>query len=162
MSEIPQFIKGKIHDVVARPLTKFLDERGWLAELYRADEIDSRIMPVMTYISMTQPGVARGPHEHRDQTDYFCFMGPSNFKVYLWDSRRDSPTYGVKQVIYAGADSPSVVIVPPGVVHAYRNIGLDNGIVFNAPNRLYAGEGKTSPVDEIRHEETEESPYRLD
>ncbi len=157
-----QFTKGKIHDVVARPLAKYLDERGWLAELYRGDELAPELMPVMAYISMTQPGVARGPHEHVDQTDYFCFIGPSNFKVYLWDSRPDSPTCGVRQVIYAGVDSPAMVIVPPGVVHAYRNIGGENGIVFNGPNRLYAGEGKREPVDEIRHEEATGSPYVLD
>jgi dTDP-4-dehydrorhamnose 3,5-epimerase len=52
--------------------------------------------------------------------------------------------------------------VPPGVVHAYKNIGQDNGIVFNAPNRLYAGEGKKTQVDEIRHEEAEGSLYSLD
>jgi len=157
-----EFTKGKIHDVVVRPLTKFLDERGWLAELFRSDELDASVMPVMAYLSMTQPGVARGPHEHLDQTDYFCFMGPSNFKVYLWDHRPESPSCGVKQVLYAGVDSPLMVIVPPGVVHAYRNIGNDNGIVFNAPNRLYAGDGKKLPVDEIRHEEEAGSPYSLD
>ena len=85
MTRSREFTKGKIHDVVVRPLAKFLDERGWLAELFRSDELDPQVMPVMAYLSMTQPGVARGPHEHLDQTDYFCFMGPSNFKVYLWD-----------------------------------------------------------------------------
>lgn len=162
MSEQVQFKKGKIHDVVVRPLTKFLDERGWLAELFRSDEMDAPIMPAMAYLSMTQPGVARGPHEHVDQTDYFCFIGPSNFKVYLWDSRKDSPSFGVRQVIYSGVDSPSMVIVPPGVIHAYKNVGQENGIVFNAPNRLYAGEGKRSMVDEIRHEEADGSAYLLD
>jgi len=61
-----EFTRGKIHDVVVRPLTKFLDERGWLAELFRSDELDASVMPVMAYLSMTQPGVARGPHEHLD------------------------------------------------------------------------------------------------
>ena len=156
------FAKGKIHDVVVKPLAKFLDERGWLAELFRSDEINPEVMPVMAYVSMTQPGVARGPHEHADQTDYFCFIGPSNFKVYLWDSREGSPSRGVRQVIFAGVDNPVMMIVPPGVVHAYKNVGIDNGIVFNAPNRLYAGEGKRSPVDEIRHEEAAGTPYPLD
>jgi dTDP-4-dehydrorhamnose 3,5-epimerase len=162
MSNDQGFSKGKIHDVVTKPLGKFIDERGWLAELYRADDLDSSVIPVMSYISMTRPGVARGPHEHVDQTDYFCFIGPSNFKIYLWDSRENSPTFGVKQVIFAGADSPAMVIVPPGVVHAYRNIGGVDGIVFNAPNRLYAGEGKKFQVDEIRHEEAEGSLFKLD
>ena len=157
-----KFKKGAIHDVIVRPLSKFIDERGWLAELFREDEIDKGLMPVMAYISMTQPGIARGPHEHLDQTDWFCFIGPSNFKVYLWDTRKDSPSCGIRQVIFAGLDSPRTVIVPPGVIHAYRNIGTENGIVFNAPNRLYAGEGKKSPVDEIRHEDISGSPFQLD
>jgi dTDP-4-dehydrorhamnose 3,5-epimerase len=162
MHKATEFRKGKIHDVQVKPLTKFLDERGWLAELFRADELDSTVLPVMAYISMTQPGVARGPHEHVDQTDYFCFIGPANFKVYLWDSRPDSPTCGVKQVLFAGIDQPLTLIVPPGVVHAYKNVGIENGIVFNGPNRLYAGEGKQSPVDEIRHEEAAGSLFVLD
>ncbi len=157
-----EFKKGKIHDVVIRPLAKFIDERGWLAELFREDEIAQEFMPVMSYISMTQPGIARGPHEHREQADCFCFIGPSNFKVYLWDARSDSPTCATRQVIYAGIDSPMMVIVPLGVVHAYKNIGTENGIVFNAPNRLYAGKGKKSAVDEIRHEDVEGSPFCLD
>ena len=162
MTAPSEYRKGKIHDVVARPLGKFLDERGWLAELFRIDELSAEVVPVMAYISMTQPGVARGPHEHVEQTDYFCFLGPSNFKVYLWDSRPDSPTFGVKQFLYAGLDNPLALIVPPGVVHAYKNIGIENGIVFNAPNRLYAGEGKSSPVDEIRHEEVTGSSFELE
>lgn len=162
MSETTIYKKGRIHDVAVKPLGKFLDERGWLAELYRSDDLDAGVMPTMAYISMTQPGVARGPHEHVDQTDYFCFLGPSNFKVYLWDSRPDSPSFGVKQVLYAGIDAPTALVVPPGVVHAYRNVGMDNGIVFNAPNRLYAGPGKREPVDEIRHEEAAGSLFQLD
>ncbi len=157
-----RFVKGKVHDIVVKPLAKYLDERGWLAELFRSDEIDPRFMPSMAYISMTRPGIARGPHEHREQADCFAFIGPSNFKVYLWDAREDSPTRGVKQVIYAGGDSPVMVIVPAGVVHAYKNIGGEDGIVFNAPNKLYAGEGKRSQVDEIRHEEEAGSLFILD
>ena len=157
-----QFTKGKIHDVVVKPLAKYLDERGWLAELFRSDEMDSAFVPVMAYISMTRPGIARGPHEHREQADCFAFIGPSNFKVYLWDVRADSPTQGVRQIIFGGGDSPVLVIVPAGVVHAYKNIGGDDGIVFNAPNRLYAGEQKRSPVDEIRHEDGAASPFILD
>ena len=162
MSDAVIYSKGRIHDVVCKPLGKFLDERGWLTELFRSDELEPGVMPAMAYISMTLPGVARGPHEHVDQTDLFCFMGPSNFKVYLWDARPGSPSCGLKQVLYAGGDAPMMVIVPPGVVHAYRNIGLESGIVFNAPNRLYAGEGKREPVDEIRHEELVDSPFQLD
>jgi dTDP-4-dehydrorhamnose 3,5-epimerase len=162
MIDRAEYKKGRIHDVVIKPLSKFLDERGWLSELFRSDELPECFRPEMAYISMTVPGVARGPHEHVEQSDCFCFIGPANFKVYLWDARKDSPTYRAKQILFCGIDAPMLLIVPPGVVHAYRNISLENGIVFNAPDRLYAGDGKKRPVDEIRHEEEVDSPFTLD
>lgn len=162
MSSNVVYQKGRIHDVVVKPLTKFLDERGWLSEMFRNDELPEWFRPEMAYMSMTVPGVARGPHEHVEQSDYFCFIGPANFKVYLWDARSDSPTFGVKQILFCGIDSPMSLIVPPGVVHAYRNVSLENGIVFNAPDRLYGGRGKSEKVDEVRHEDAVDSPFLLD
>jgi dTDP-4-dehydrorhamnose 3,5-epimerase len=162
MKTITEYRKGRIHDVVMKPLAKFLDERGWLAEMFRSDELPEWFRPEMAYISMTVPGGARGPHEHLEQSDYFCFIGPGNFKVYLWDARKDSPTFGTRQIIFSGIDSPLSLVVPPGVVHAYKNISAENGIVFNAPDRLYAGKGKSLPVDEVRHEDTVASPFTLD
>ncbi|MDE3058626.1 MAG: dTDP-4-dehydrorhamnose 3,5-epimerase family protein [Bacteroidota bacterium] len=156
------FKAGTIHGVIVKKLTKFTDERGWLAELFRKDELEGEYMPAMSYISMTQPGVARGPHEHADQADLFAFIGPSNFKVYLWDTRKDSPTRNVKQVFVAGEDSPRSVVIPKGVVHAYKNVGGTLGMVLNFPNRLFAGEGKKFPVDETRHEQDPKTMYQLD
>ncbi len=151
-----------IHDVQWIPLKRFTDSRGWLTELFRNDLIAPAFHPVMAYVSQTEPGVSRGPHEHRDQADYFCFFGPSTFRVYLWDARPDSPTYRVKQVRDVGEAAAYALIVPAGVVHAYKNVGSVPGLVFNAANRLYAGWLKQEPVDEIRHEADGASPYRLD
>lgn len=39
-------------------------------------------------------------------------------------------------------------MIPKGVVHAYRNVGLVSGIVFNCPNRLYMGVDKKDEIDE--------------
>jgi dTDP-4-dehydrorhamnose 3,5-epimerase len=116
----------------------------------------------MTYISMTKPGITRGPHEHKEQSDFFCFMGPSTFRLYLWDNRLGLSSYGMKCHFDFGEDQMAAVIVPPGVVHAYRNIGTVDGLVFNAPNKLYAGQGKSEPVDEIRHENIADSKFRID
>jgi dTDP-4-dehydrorhamnose 3,5-epimerase len=157
-----QFHTGSIDGVIWKPLRKYHDTRGWLCELFRHDELPAEFHPVMAYISLTEPGVARGPHEHVDQADCFCFLGPSNFKVYLWDTRASSPTYLARQTDVVGVDKPMLLIVPAGVVHAYRNVGDEGGLVFNCPNRLYKGEGKKEPVDEIRHEEKTDTAFRLD
>jgi len=151
-----------IQDVSIKPLRRHGDARGWLVELYREDELAATIHPVMAYISQTLPGVVRGPHEHRDQTDYFAFIGPGEFELVLWDARPDSPTFGVRTSGVYGETNPAAVSIPPGVVHAYRNVSDVPGWVFNGPNRLYAGPGKKEPVDEIRHELDPASPYRVD
>ena len=150
-----------IEGVVIRALRLYTDERGWLTELFRHDELPPDLRPVMSYLSMTRPGAARGPHEHRAQTDCFCFPGPSTFRLYLWDNRTGSRTYRNAFRVDLGEALPAMVIVPPGVIHGYRNIGNADGPVFNAPNRLYAGEGRKLAVDEIRYEDAPESPYQI-
>ncbi|MDD5452630.1 MAG: dTDP-4-dehydrorhamnose 3,5-epimerase family protein [Desulfovibrionales bacterium] len=157
-----QFKNGIIQGIIVKDIKRHADERGWLVECFRHDEVPSEIQPAMAYVSITLPGVARGPHEHIEQTDYFCFLGPGNFKVVLWDNRKESPTVNVRQVILAGEDNPKIVIVPPGVVHGYKNIGNIDGQVLNFPNRLYAGPGRTQKVDEIRHEASALSPFKMD
>ena len=140
-----------------RELTVYKDQRGWLSKIIRDDETGHR--PVMSYLSMTKPGLFRGPHEHRDQADCFCFVG--EFRLYVWDNRKDSSTYLEKKVIDTGG-TPTVAIVPAGIVHAYKNIGSNDGLVINLPDRLFMGEGKAEPVDEIRYEDDPSSPFRIE
>lgn len=156
------FVNGEIKDVVVYPLKKYFDDRGWLAELFRHDDLAGEFHPAMSYISFTIPGIQRGPHEHVDQADLFCFIGPSTFNMRMWDNRPDSPTYNHMMSFDAGENEPMAVVVPKGVVHGYKNIGSVDGMVINCPNRLYMGEGKREPIDEIRHEDDPETPYRMD
>jgi len=159
---IDLFKPGEIHDVIVRPLRRFPDDRGWLSELFRHDDLPEEFHPVMSYISATNPGVTRGPHEHVDQADLFCFIGPSNFKLRLWDNRAGSPTCGTIMTMTVGQDNPQAVVIPKGVVHAYQNVGEADGIVINCANRLYMGEGRREKVDEIRHEDDPDTVYRMD
>ncbi|HMF57697.1 MAG TPA: hypothetical protein VK619_15245, partial [Pyrinomonadaceae bacterium] len=118
--------------------------------------------PTMSYISTTEPGVQRGPHEHVDQADFFCFIGPSCFKLRLWDNREDSETYYNVMTLSVGEDNPKSVLVPKGVVHAYRNVGQVPGVVINFPNRLYMGQSKREEIDEIRHEDDPDTIFKMD
>ena len=157
-----QFEDGEILGVSIRNLRLFGDDRGWLAELYRQDEVEPGYRPVMAYISSTRPGITRGPHEHVTQADLFGFLGPSNFALYLWDNRAASRTYRRRTVVQVGEANPASVLIPPGVVHAYRNIGDVDGWVINCANQLYRGPGRQEPIDEIRHEDDPETIYRMD
>ncbi len=157
---IMNFKTGEIEGVIVEKLNKFTDERGYLVETFRIDNLPKEIRPMMSYISYTKPGITRGPHEHEEQTDIFCFMGPGNFKVKLWDNRKESDNYGNCLEVIGGKDNPIRVVVPPGVVHGYKNISKEeDGMVLNYPDKLYRGWGKKEEVDEIRHEDKEDEFY---
>lgn len=155
------FKDGPIDGVVVDRLTAYHDERGWLMEMFRIDDLAPELNPTMGYVSETHPGVCRGPHEHAEQADLFLFVGPGEFQIRLWDNRPGSTTYENMMVIDAGASQPTRLVVPPGVVHGYKVVGSTSAISYNFPNRLYRGVGRKEPIDEIRHEADPESPYLL-
>ncbi len=152
---------GEIEGVFVVELTRHEDSRGYLIEVFRRDELPAKIEPAMSYLSVTLPGQSRGPHEHRDQTDVFSFTGPGDFRLKLWDNRESSATYGNFSEFVLGETSLATVIIPPGVVHGYKNISKRPAMVLNYPNRLYRGEGKREEVDEIRHEDDPGCPFKL-
>jgi dTDP-4-dehydrorhamnose 3,5-epimerase len=139
-----------IEGVVISKLSPHEDHRGRLFELFRCDESD--YVPVMAYVSVTLPNVTRGPHEHREQSDYFCFFD-GEFQLRLWDWTGTFETHNV------GKSNPCAVLVPPGVIHAYENVGTEPSWVMNLPDRLYAGYKRKEAVDEIRHEDSATSVY---
>ena len=153
------FKKGDIEGVVIKKLTRYSDERGYLIETFREDILPDRLKPVMSYVSFTKPGIARGPHEHLKQTDIFVFIGPGDFKIKLWDNREDYQTHGNFIEITGGKDNPILVIIPPGIVHSYKNISEELGMVINYPDKLYKGWNKEEEVDEIRHEDAKDEFY---
>jgi len=148
-----------IKGVVIKRLNKYEDQRGWLAEIYRSDETDYQ--PVMSYVSATKPGVIRGPHEHVAQSDCFVFVGPGDFELHLWDRREGSKTKGEYMKFKAGESNPIMVVVPPGVVHGYKCISKAPAYCINLPDKLYKGKDKKEEVDEIRWEDRENSPYKI-
>ena len=155
-----EFKKGEIEGVVIEILIKFSDKRGFLVETFRIDSLPDDLQPVMSYVSYTKPGIARGPHEHLVQTDIFCFIGPGNFRIKLWDNRKKSKTYGYYMEVIGGEGNPIRVVVPPGVVHGYKNISPEvDGMVLNYPDKLYRGWDSKEEADEIRHEDKEDEFY---
>jgi len=155
-----KFKNGEIEGVVIEKLIKFTDERGFLIETFRVDNLPEGLRPMMSYVSYTKPGIARGPHEHLRQTDIFCFIGPGNFRIKLWDNRKESRTFGCCMEIIGGKDNHIRAIVPPGVVHGYKNISKEvDGMVINYPDKLYRGWDKKEEIDEIRHEDKEDEFY---
>ena len=64
--------------------------------------------------------------------------------------------------VIGGAEQPTRLIVPPGVVHGYKCISSIPALAYNFPNRLYKGPRRAEPVDEIRHGADPASPYQME
>ncbi|MBU4269157.1 MAG: dTDP-4-dehydrorhamnose 3,5-epimerase family protein [Acidobacteria bacterium] len=153
------FDKGPIEGVVVTPSKKRVDKRGWLIELFRHDELAEEFHPEMGYVSLTNPGVLRGPHEHVDQADLFAWVGPGDFKVTLWDNRQRSLIYANRMECFMGSRNPGSILVHKVVVHCYRCISTVPGLV---PQPALCRSGKKTPIDEIRHEDNPENIFVQD
>jgi dTDP-4-dehydrorhamnose 3,5-epimerase len=152
--------ENNIDGVIITKLNVLKDERGWLAEIYRSDEID--LIPAMAYVSYTKVGVKRGPHEHVMQSDIFILVGPGDFELSLWDNRKESNTFGKHMKFVVGESNCARVIVPPGVVHGYKSISENGAWAINLPDKLFAGKNHSEEVDEIRHETDPTTKFKID
>jgi dTDP-4-dehydrorhamnose 3,5-epimerase len=143
-----------IDGVVIKPLKVIPDERGWLMEILRNDD------PIFTqfgqvYMTTAYPGVVKGWHYHKKQTDNFtCVHGM--MKVALYDKREGSPTYGALMEIFVGEKNPVLISVPPGVYHGFKGIGTETAFFVSVPTLPY----NYAEPDEYRlPPDTDEIPY---
>ncbi len=133
-----------IDGVRTKELKIIPDERGWLMEMLRSDdEIFSEFGQV--YVSAVYPGVVKGWHAHRRQTDNIvCVAG--TIKLVLYDDRDGSPTRGRVEEFFIGERNPLLVQVPPGVLHGWKCVGPDTALAVNIPDRPY----RRDDPDEVR------------
>ena len=139
--------------VIVDEIKQFKDDRGLLAEIWRVDDSkinsssSSNIIPQMSYWSVTNPLVMRGPHEHKDQCDWFV----------SWFNRMVYQLYNpiTKEMFHFITDPTKIyrIKVDIGIIHSYRNLELRPVTTGNFPTALFMGENKKSAIDEIRHED---------
>ena len=124
-----------IDGVAVKKLRVIPDERGRVMEILRADDnIFSRFGQV--YITTAYPGVVKGWHFHKVQTDYFtCVAGM--MKLVLFDSREGSPTKGEINEFILGVHNPALVVIPPGILHGFKCVGDTEAMVVNCPTEPY-------------------------
>lgn len=154
--------ESKIPGVLIQVVEFYKDVRGEVAEIWRDDIPDVAGQPRMGYYSLSYPDVRRGPHEHFEQSDRFFFMDGSLFELHLWDNRLATDEEKIASHEIIQLEDFVKVVIPPRVVHAYRNRSTEfPGIVFNFPDLLYRGVGKQGEVDEVRWELNENAIFRF-
>jgi len=139
---------------VVKRLRVMADERGRLMEMLRSDDPFFERFG-QSYMTTAYPGAVKAWHYHREQVDHFTVL-KGMAKVVLYDGRDDSPTKGEINEFFMGEHNPVLVRIPNNVFHGFKNIGADECIIVNCPNRTY---NRESP-DEFRlPAHTTEIPY---
>lgn len=136
----------RIGGVEVRPYDLWPDDRGYFLEVIRMRQGLAAEFPVeSTQVSaaLSYPGTIKAFHFHRHQTDLWV-PAHGMFQIALVDLRPNSPTYGLKNTLYAGALKPWQIRIPPGVGHGYKVIGESAAILVYVTDRLY------NPQDEGR------------
>src|SRR5436190_14541660 len=140
--ESPKLIEGV--KVAAFPL--WPDDRGYFLEVLRVGNgLAADYDPATTQVSaaLSYPGTIKAFHYHLEQTDFWvAAMGM--FQVALVDLRKDSPTFGRKNTLYVGKLRPWQILIPPGVGHGYKVIGMEPAMLVYVTDKFY------NPKDEGR------------
>jgi len=120
------------------------DERGFLMEILREDDpIFERFG--QAYLTVAYPGIVKGWHYHKRQQDYFTVL-KGMAKVVLYDDRETSPTRGEVNEFFLGERNPTLVVIPPLVIHGLKGIGVEPAYLLNIPTHKY----EYSEPDEFR------------
>ena len=124
-----------IDGVIIKKLKVIADERGRLMEILRGDDNFFEKFG-QVYMTTAYPGVVKGWHYHKKQSDNVAVV-KGMMKIVLYDSRKESTTFGEVNEIIAGILNPVLVHIPPFVYHGFKCISEDEAIVVNAPTEVY-------------------------
>jgi len=124
-----------IEGVQVRKLRLIPDERGFLLEMMRNDWPEF-VKFGQAYVTAVYPGVVKGWHYHKIQTDHFiCIHGMA--KVVLYDGREGSSTHGEVNEFFMGPLNPILLKIPKGVWHGFKGISEEMTLIVNVPSELY-------------------------
>ncbi|MCX7018922.1 MAG: dTDP-4-dehydrorhamnose 3,5-epimerase family protein [bacterium] len=143
-----------IDGVRTKQLSLHADERGRLLEIVRADD-DMFIKFGQVYLTTAYPGVVKGWHFHKRQTDSMAVIR-GMMKIVLYDAREDSPTRGLINEFFVGDWNPMLVQIPAGVCHGFKCVSDHEALVINTVTEVY----DCAAPDEYRLDpHTSEIPY---
>jgi dTDP-4-dehydrorhamnose 3,5-epimerase len=112
------------------------DERGDVTELYRASWGLHPAGVTHVYRATLRPGVVKGWIVHRKQEDRLAVVeGTLTWAFY--DDRPRSRSRGVLSVLTFSERNRALIVIPRGVWHAVKNVGLTDAAFINLPSRAY-------------------------
>ena len=151
-------VERLIDGVVLQPAVTHADERGTLCEISNLALAAHPAPLVYVYQFTIRPGKAKGWHVHYLHDDRI-FLSQGTVKVVLYDTRPESPTYGMVNEIYRTEHHRTVMVIPAHVFHAHHNVGTTDALFVSLPTRPY----NHADPDVFRLPlDTDQIPYRFE
>lgn len=141
----------RIAGVKLRPLETFINYKGNAVPVFSCKD------PVFIkcgrmYLSTRLPGVFKGRHYHSIQTEYFTVV-KGTVDMALYDVRQDSPTNGIVNAFTLTDEAPTLVEIPPHVVHSLKTVNNEASLSIvcasepynsDAPDKIWFGKDTPS------------------
>src|SRR5690606_19465403 len=141
----------------AREHRNLITKNGVTTEIHRMDwGVVSQSVEHIIFVEL-RPNAVSAWHMHERRTDYI-FVLTGTIRIVLFDGRRDSTTYGALEILHSSRMRPTLLTIPPGVWHGFKNPDSENSGFLNFSDQAY----NYSDPDEWRLPmDTENIPYRF-
>lgn len=124
-----------IHDVVVHPLTQIEDARGKVMHMLRSDSPLFRGFGEV-YFSLTNPGAVKAWRRHRRIVQQLA-VPIGTVRFCLHDTRADSVSRGVTQILEVGETAYRLIQIPPGIWYGFQALGQRHALVANCTDLPY-------------------------
>lgn len=125
-----------IDGVIFRPTRPVCHEDGVLTEVARTGWPEMGLPVVQTHVTTTLPGRIRAWGLHRRSTDRL-FVVKGLVSIVVFDPREDSPTRGQANEFKVSERNPGLLVIPPGLFHGWKVMGIDEAFILNMPSEAY-------------------------
>jgi len=123
-----------LNGIRIKSINRFLDERGFFAEVMRVDwkDLFEQDTIVQTNHSYTYPNIVRAWHRHlRGQTDYFLVL-KGLIKICAFDDKTEELTE-----VISGGINLQLVRIPGHFWHGFKALGNEPAMLLYFATNLY-------------------------
>ena len=94
------------------------DDRGWLAEIFRPEDLNMTMNGQVT-VTTAHPGIVKTNHYHKRKYEWYCVLkGKMNLAL------KDMKT-GTKEEMIIEDKDLKILKISPNMAHGFKNIGDD-------------------------------------
>jgi len=129
---------GSLNGVELIKIKNFEDPHGILSVLVSQGRIDApnaKEIGEVYLVSVPRSNTTRASHKHKHLDEFFVIIEGSA-KFFLLDDRKDSSTYGKKELFTLNSETGNALFIPRGIYHAFVTL-TDNTKCLAISNRPF-------------------------